>query len=108
MRNDLYFLKNINNPEYVDECDDAEKEAISKYMEEMQSGAANGEMDIHWQEMGKGYYVHEHMLKGAEDWSKEVLKYYVSELEEDINTWRNKGLGCHMIDVVEKYIQDNY
>lgn len=108
MRNDLYFLKNINNPEFIEECDEAEKEAISKFMEEMQSGPANGDMDIHWQEVGQGYYVHEHMLKNAEDWSEEAFEFYLSELKEDINTWRNKGSSCHMIDVVEKYVQSNF
>ena len=66
-------------------------------------GAADGEMDISFQETGRGYYAHLHQLATLED---DVAAYaaYRDKVLEEIDTAENDGALTHQMKVVKEQL----
>ncbi len=56
MTTKTFFLKDIRNPAFRHSLPTAEQAALDTFVEEVASGAADGNMDIDWQDTGRAYY----------------------------------------------------
>jgi|GEM_PF-3528702 hypothetical protein len=64
----------------------------------MQTELTDGEMDIEWLDLGRGYYRHLHELDSLEGEDK---KNYRIRLEADIEEWLRLKPGNHMVERVK-------
>ncbi|MCR4308003.1 MAG: hypothetical protein NUV80_05565 [Candidatus Berkelbacteria bacterium] len=71
----------------------------------MKQGPADGEMDIAWQENGKGYYQHLHNLDTINDVTER--EKYLLRLQEDIKLWLADDPGNHMVERVRVCLPGN-
>jgi hypothetical protein len=99
------FFEDIESEKYLQQCAEEELAEIDHYLNDMQTGAADGEMDITWQETGRGYYRHLHELQDLEGEAKEQ---YRKRLEKDIEAWLSKKSSSaeHMVQKVKKQLAD--
>lgn len=83
MINDVsFFVTDILDPENWLGFTEGQREAIGQYLDDLQRGPADGEMDIEWQETGRSYYVHLLRLTELEG---DVRDAYLERLQHDIN-----------------------
>ncbi len=98
------FLEDIRSEDYVTALDDSELAVIEKYLEQMQTGPADGEMDIDWQDQGHGYYAHLHELEHLTDPDEKAQ--YRKRLEADMETWLAEKPGHYMVENVRKMLSE--
>ena len=98
MTTETFFLKDIRKENYRQGLSSDDEADLDKYLEEMATGPADGDMDISWNGQGKGYYIHEHILYGIKD--KKERELYLQKLREDINSWLSEVPGHYMVEQV--------
>lgn len=99
---ETFFLKDIKREGYRNSLSDQENAALDLYLQDMQQGPADGEMDIEWQESGRGYYAHLHQLESLDDAQKKTE--YLKRLKEDINLWLADESNNYMVNNVNKIL----
>jgi hypothetical protein len=87
IRREIYLLASMTLPDYRDGLSAEDKGAVTLYLEEMQVGPADGNMDIEWQENCRGYYRHLEILEALRLECQEAAETYVTSLEKDIIAW---------------------
>jgi hypothetical protein len=98
MTTETFFLEDIRKENYRQGLSPEKEAALDKYLEEMASGSADGEMDIDWQSEGRGYYLHDHILYGIKNERERLL--YLQKLREDINIWLSEKPNHYMVEQV--------
>ena len=98
------FLDDIRSEEYMTSLSESELTVIERYLEQMQTGPADGQMDIAWQEQGYGYYAHLHELECLSDPDEKAA--YRKRLEADIETWLTEKPGHYMVENVRKWLSE--
>lgn len=93
------FLEDIQSEKYLKQCTEEELAEIDQYLNDMQTGAADGDMDIEWLDSGRGYYIHLHKLDSLEEEDK---KNYRIRLEADIEEWLRLKPENHMVEQVKR------
>lgn len=92
------FLEDIESEKYLQQCTEEELAEIDHYMNDMQTGPADGDIDIEWLDSGRGYYIHLHELDARKGEDK---KNYRISLEADIEEWLRLKPGNHMVEQVK-------
>ena len=64
------------------------------------AGAADGEMDINFQEIGRGYYAHLHELERMKTEDEESYNNYLGKLCRELEEAERKGEMTHQMKVV--------
>lgn len=95
------FLEDIENKNYFENLDWQEKAQVERYLEEVKTGPADGEMDIEWQENGKGYYAHLHVIERLDENEK---RKYLERLSEDISTWLSRHSNNYTVKNVKSIL----
>ena len=98
MINETFFLKDIRKENYRQGLSVEDESALDGYLEEMETGPGDGDMDIEWKDQGKGYYIHDHILNGIKD--DQECDLYLVKLREDIDTWLSEDPGNYMVGQV--------
>ena len=102
MSTKTFFLKNIRSEGYRDSLSAEDQASLDKYLEVMKKGPADGEVDIEWQETGKGYYVHLHQLESLLEGQER--DEYLNCLEEDMKLWLTEDPSNYMVCNVREII----
>lgn len=106
MNMELFFLKNTRSEGFLQSLSPEEKAALDQYLYEMNLGPADGEMDIKWQETGKGYYVH--LVNLQEIGDQEGRSDYLKRLKEDVKLWLVEDPKNYMVQRVQEILGERY
>ena len=68
------------------------------------AGTANGEMDIDFQESGRGYYAHLHELGNMKKKGLDEYKEYRTKLLSELQAAEKNGALTHQMQVVFEYL----
>jgi hypothetical protein len=83
-----YEISEILDPKNIDDQTSGLRERVESFVRDC-AGAADGEMDISFQENGRGYYAHLHELErlknNNQDAYRDYLENLIAEIEEAIN-----------------------
>ena len=83
-----YEISEILNPEKMDDQPSGLQERVASFVRDC-AGAADGEMDISFQENGRGYYAHlselERLKNNDQDAYRDYLEKLIAEIEEARN-----------------------
>ena len=104
MTTETFFLKDIRKPDYRQSLSPAEQKALDTFIEETASGAADGDMDIDWQDTGRAYYSHLHFLHSIKDEQEREL--YLKRLREDIKLRLAEDPHNHMVKQVRDHMDE--
>lgn len=69
------------------------------------AGAADGEMDISFQENGRGYYAHLHELERLKTKSMEDYREYLGKLYEELEEAERNDEMTHQMRVVRDQLK---
>ncbi len=75
------------------------KERVESFIRDC-AGTADGEMDISFQENGRGYYAHLHELELLRSVSQESYQEYRSKLLSELKEAEENGEMTHQMEVV--------
>ena len=84
-----YEINEILDPEKMNDQPSGLRERVESFARDC-AGAADGEMDISFQENGRGYYAHLHELERLRDLGKKDYQEYRDKLLAEL---REAGVG---------------
>lgn len=89
------------------DCDnyDTETNESAKEFENDCKGAADGSMDIEFQETGRGYYAHLHELAALEETDKAAYTAYREKLLQEITAAEEDGAATHQMLTVKAQLR---
>ena len=87
MRHDIYLLSSIIQPGFWNDLTVTEQGLVTEFLQDMQQGPADGEVDVQWQETNRGYYTHLEILERLKVEKPQAVEDYVAALESDIAAW---------------------
>lgn len=99
-----FFLKDIDNDDYIATLNEDEKLDLNDYLNEMFSGPGTSDLDMEWSENGRGYYRHDHILYEIIDLKEKAD--YLENLKEDIDEWLIRFPNHYVIEHVKEIITD--
>ncbi len=102
MTTETFFLKDIRSEDCRHDLSPEEQAALDEYLKEMGHGPADGDMDIEWQESGRGYYAHLHVLESIKD--EQERANYCKKLREDIDAWLSEEPNHYMVEQVREMV----
>ena len=85
--------------EYTDEVVHA-----ARYFAEYCNGAADGEVDIDFQQEGRGYYAHLHQLHYLAKTGWEACEAYMLRLEKELEEAEAEGMLDHQMSVAQEQL----
>ena len=91
----------------LNDCNNYDNETIAsaKEFEKDCQGAADGNMDITFQEMGRGYYAHLHELARLEGTDKAAYAAYREKLLQELATAEEDGSSTHQMKAVKAQLR---
>lgn len=102
MTKQTYFIRDILSAQYWIDLTDPQRESLSQYFADLQSGPADGEMDIEWQESQRGYYHHLAKLAQLEGQAKTD---YIDHLLDDISICLTIWPGNYIVERVADQVR---
>ena len=105
MQKPSLFHKDISNPDYMDSLSPDDRTTVERFVEDMQTGPADGEMDIDWQGTARGYYAHLEILQSLAE--AHERDQYRAQLREDIEAWLQEAPNNHMVLTVREQVFGN-
>ena len=99
IRDELNEIMDARQGEYADEVVQA---AI--HFAEDSNGAADGDMDINFQQDGRGYYAHLHELLHLNKAGWETHQAYRQRLEQELKKAAMDGMLDHQMSVVQEQL----
>lgn len=102
MKHPSLFHKDISNPEYLETLSADEGAVVERFVEDMQTGAPDGNTDGEWQHTGRGYYAHFEILDSLTDTQEQT--HYREQLCEDIEAWLKESPNNHMVLTVRNQV----
>lgn len=100
MTNVSFFLKDIDNDEYIETLSHEKQNELNNYLEDMSCGPGDGCMDIDWHDEGRSYYHHDHILYSIKD--PEEKKKYLLDLKVDIDEWLIRAPNHYVVNRVKE------
>jgi hypothetical protein len=98
-RDELNKIMDAPQAEYADEVVQA-----AKYFAEDCSGTVEGDMDIDFQQDGRGYYAHLHALFYLARGGRETHQTYRQRLERELEVAAMTGVLDHQMSVVQEQL----
>ncbi|MEN8133316.1 MAG: hypothetical protein ABFS45_24725 [Pseudomonadota bacterium] len=83
-----YEISEILDPEKMNDQPSGLRERVESFVRDC-AGTADGEMDISFQENGRGYYAHQHELERLRNLNQEAYRDYLEKLLAEIEEARN-------------------
>lgn len=90
----IAYLKSELTELSIDNLSDDEKSNIDEFVSQCDTGPGSSEMDIEWQESGKGYYAHLLELERLKSISSEAHEVYHQKLMSEIDLLENEKNPC--------------
>ena len=94
-----YEISEILNPEKKIDQPNGLREQVKSFVRDC-AGSADGDMDISYQENGRGYYAHLHELERLRSISLESYREYRDMLLSEIKEVEENGEMTHQMKVV--------
>ena len=94
-----YEISEILSPEKKSDQPNSLREQAESFVRDC-AGAADGDMDISFQENGRGYYAHLHELERLKGAGLEGYREYRDELLSEIKEAEEHGESTHQMRVV--------
>ena len=92
-------ISKILDPEKMNDQPSGLQERVESFVRDC-AGAADGEMDISFQENGRGYYAHLHELERLRHLNQEAYSDYLEKLLAEIDEARNGDEFTSQMNVV--------
>jgi ribosomal protein S6 len=94
-----YEISEILDPENRADQPGDLRERVESFVRDC-AGTADGEMDISFQENGRGYYAHLHELERLKKKNKNVYREYLYKLHEELEEAERNGEMTHQMKTV--------
>jgi len=94
-----YEISEILDPENINDQPIGLRERVESFVRDC-TGAADGEMDISFQENGRGYYAHLHELDRLGGISQEDYREYREQLLSELKEAEENNAMTHQMKVV--------
>ena len=108
MSKDAFFKYEINeilDPENMNDQPSGLRERVESFVRDC-AGAADGEMDISFQENGRGYYAHLHELDRLKAISQEDYLEYRDKLLSELKEAEENDEMSHQMKVVYDQVME--
>ncbi|MEQ9450501.1 MAG: hypothetical protein RJQ07_02855 [Pseudomonadales bacterium] len=104
MKHNIYLLASMTQPGFWDGLTIREQESVTRYLEDMNRGTVDGEMDIERRENSRGYYTHLEILESLKNENEQSVRDYTSALQIDIAAWLALKPGHHEVLTVREFL----
>ena len=94
-----YEISEILDPKKMNDQPSGLRERVETFVRDC-AGAADGEMYISFQEIGRGYYAHLHELERLRSDSQEDYREYRTKLLAEFKEAEDRGEMTHQMTVV--------